>query len=67
MRLPSRDLSSLGDNRNCGRWQVIKLTPTNDILGNLKLNPGKVFTGQIFERVWNEKAYEANTGHGNIL
>ena len=40
----------------------IKLTPIEfDILYLLASNPGKVFsTDEIFERVWNEKVYEAN-------
>lgn len=40
----------------------IKLTPIEfDILYLLASNPGRVFsTDEIFERVWNEKVYEAN-------
>ena len=40
----------------------IKLTPIEfDILYLLASNPGKVFsTDEIFEKVWNEKVYEAN-------
>ena len=40
----------------------IKLTPIEfDILYLLASHPGKVFsTDQIFEKVWNEKVYEAN-------
>lgn len=40
----------------------IKLTPIEfDILFLLASNPGKVFsTDEIFEKVWNEKVYEAN-------
>lgn len=40
----------------------IKLTPTEfDILYLLASNPGRVFsTDEIFERVWNEKMYDAN-------
>ncbi|NLZ80301.1 MAG: response regulator transcription factor [Clostridiales bacterium] len=40
----------------------IKLTPIEfDILHLLASNPGKVFsTDEIFEKVWNEKVYEAN-------
>lgn len=40
----------------------VKLTPIEfDILYLLACNPGKVFsTEEIFERVWNEKMYEAN-------
>lgn len=40
----------------------VKLTPIEfDILYLLASNPGKVFsTEEIFERVWNEKMYEAN-------
>ena len=42
--------------------EEVKLTPIEfDILYLLALNPGKVFsTDDIFERVWNEKVYEAN-------
>ncbi len=42
--------------------EEIKLTPIEfDILFLLASNPGKVFSADdIFERVWNEKAYEAN-------
>ena len=41
---------------------VINLTPIEfDILYLLASNPGKVFsTDEIFEKVWNEKVYEAN-------
>ena len=41
--------------------EEIKLTPIEfDILYLLASNPGKVFsTDEIFERVWNEKVYEA--------
>ena len=40
----------------------VKLTPIEfDILYLLASNAGKVFsTDDIFERVWNEKVYEAN-------
>ena len=40
----------------------VKLTPIEfDILYLLARNPGKVFsTEEIFEKVWNEKMYEAN-------
>lgn len=40
----------------------VKLTPIEfDILFLLASNPGRVFsTDEIFERVWNEKMYEAN-------
>ena len=40
----------------------VKLTPIEfDILYLLASNPGRVFsTDEIFERVWNEKVYEAN-------
>ncbi|MBR3771256.1 MAG: response regulator transcription factor [Clostridium sp.] len=40
----------------------VKLTPIEfDILLLLASNPGRVFsTDEIFERVWNEKMYEAN-------
>lgn len=40
----------------------VKLTPIEfDILYLLASNPGKVFsTDEIFERVWNEKMFEAN-------
>ena len=42
--------------------ELIKLTPIEfDILYLLASNPGKVFsTDEIFEKVWNEKVYEAN-------
>ena len=42
--------------------EEIKLTPIEfDILYLLASNPGKVFsTDEIFEKVWNEKVYEAN-------
>ena len=42
--------------------EEIRLTPIEfDILYLLASNPGKVFsTDEIFERVWNEKVYEAN-------
>ena len=42
--------------------EPIKLTPIEfDILYLLASNPGKVFsTDEIFEKVWNEKVYEAN-------
>ncbi|MCI5479636.1 MAG: response regulator transcription factor [Lachnospiraceae bacterium] len=42
--------------------EEIKLTPIDfDILYLLASNPGRVFsTDEIFERVWNEKVYEAN-------
>ncbi len=42
--------------------EEVKLTPIEfDILDLLASNPGKVFsTDEIFEKVWNEKVYEAN-------
>ena len=42
--------------------EEIKLTPIEfDILYLLAASPGKVFsTDEIFEKVWNEKVYEAN-------
>ncbi|MDO4488336.1 MAG: response regulator transcription factor [Eubacteriales bacterium] len=42
--------------------EEIKLTPIEfDILYLLASNPGKVFsTDEIFEKVWNERVYEAN-------
>ena len=42
--------------------EEIRLTPSEfDILFLLASNPGKVFsTDEIFEKVWNEKVYEAN-------
>ena len=42
--------------------EEVKLTPIEfDILYLLTSNPGKVFsTDEIFEKVWNEKVYEAN-------
>ena len=45
-----------------GYDEDVKLTPIEfDILYLLASNPGKVFsTDEIFEKVWNEKVYEAN-------
>ena len=41
--------------------EEIKLTPIEfDILYLLASNPGRVFSTEIFEKVWNEKVYEAN-------
>lgn len=42
--------------------ESVKLTPIEfDILYLLATHPGRVFsTDEIFEKVWNEKAYEAN-------
>ena len=42
--------------------EEVKLTPIEfDILYLLASNPGKVFsTDEIFEKVWNEKVYQAN-------
>ena len=42
--------------------EEVKLTPIEfDILYLLASNAGKVFsTDEIFEKVWNEKVYEAN-------
>ena len=42
--------------------EEVKLTPIEfDILYLLASNPGKVFsTDELFEKVWNEKVYEAN-------
>lgn len=42
--------------------EEVKLTPIEfDILYLLASNPGRVFsTDEIFEKVWNEKVYEAN-------
>ena len=42
--------------------EEVKLTPIEfDNLYLLASNPGKVFsTDEIFEKVWNEKVYEAN-------
>ena len=42
--------------------EEVKLTPIEfDILYLLASNPGKVFsTDEIFQKVWNEKVYEAN-------
>ena len=56
----------LGINRDNHRVMVdgeeIRRTPIEfDILFLLASNPGKVFsTDEIFEKVWNEKVYEAN-------
>lgn len=57
---------SLTINRDNHRVTVdgeeVRLTPIEfDILFLLASNPGKVFsTDEIFEKVWNEKVYEAN-------
>ncbi len=50
------------DHRVLVYGEEIKLTPIEfDILYLLASNPGKVFsTDEIFEKVWNEKVYEAN-------
>ena len=42
--------------------ESVKLTPIEfDILYLLASHPGRVFsTDEIFEKVWNEKVYEAN-------
>lgn len=50
------------DHRVVVYGEEIKLTPIEfDILHLLASNPGKVFsTDEIFEKVWNEKVYEAN-------
>ena len=48
---------------SCQKYdEEVKLTPIEfDILYLLASNPGKVFsTDEIFEKVWNEKVYEAN-------
>lgn len=53
---------SKDDHRVTVYGEEIKLTPIEfDILYLLASNPGRVFsTDEIFERVWNEKVYEAN-------
>jgi DNA-binding response OmpR family regulator len=50
------------DHRVISYDRDVKLTPIEfDILYLLATNPGRVFcTDEIFERVWNEKMYEAN-------
>ncbi len=50
------------DHRVIAYEKEVKLTPIEfDILYLLASNPGRVFsTDEIFERVWNEKMYEAN-------
>lgn len=50
------------DHRVVSYGRDVKLTPIEfDILYLLASNPGRVFsTDEIFERVWNEKMYEAN-------
>lgn len=50
------------DHRVIAYGREVKLTPIEfDILYLLASNPGRVFsTDEIFERVWNEKMYEAN-------
>lgn len=50
------------DHRVIAYDRDVKLTPIEfDILYLLATNPGRVFsTDEIFERVWNEKMYEAN-------
>jgi DNA-binding response OmpR family regulator len=50
------------DHRVVAYGKEVKLTPIEfDILYLLATNPGRVFsTDEIFERVWNEKMYEAN-------
>lgn len=58
-----RDLTINKDNHKVTVGdEEIKLTPIEfDILYLLASNPGRVFsTDEIFEKVWNEKVYEAN-------
>ena len=58
-----RDLTINKDNHKVTVYdEEVKLTPIEfDILYLLASNPGKVFsTDEIFEKVWNEKVYEAN-------
>lgn len=58
-----RNLTMNRETRNVTAYgREVKLTPIEfDILYLLASNPGKVFsTDEIFERVWNEKMYEAN-------
>ncbi len=59
-------INDMSINRNTHEVKVsdreVKLTPLEfDILYLLSSHPGRVFsTDEIFERVWNEKMYEAN-------
>ena len=58
-----RGLTNNKDNHKVTVYdEEVKLTPIEfDILYLLASNPGKVFsTDEIFEKVWNEKVYEAN-------
>ena len=58
-----RGLTINKDNHKVTEYdEEVKLTPIEfDILYLLASNPGKVFsTDEIFEKVWNEKVYEAN-------
>ena len=58
-----RGLTTNKDNHKVTVYdEEVKLTPIEfDILYLLASNPGKVFsTDEIFEKVWNEKVYEAN-------
>ena len=60
---PHERLSIKKDNHKVVVYgEEIKLTPIEfDILYLLASNPGRVFsTDEIFEKVWNEKVYEAN-------
>ena len=63
MRFPLRGMVINKDNHKViVDDEEIKLTPIEfDILFLLASNPGRVFsTDEIFEKVWNEKVYEAN-------
>ena len=57
-----RRYTQLNPNKVIVYGEEIKLTPIEfDILYLLASNPGRVFsTDEIFEKVWNEKVYEAN-------
>lgn len=63
---PEISIRGLAINRENHKVMVdgeeVKLTPIEfDILYLLASNPGRVFsTDEIFEKVWNEKVYEAN-------
>lgn len=62
-RLCVRGLEINKDNHQVTVYgEEVKLTPIEfDILYLLASNPGRVFsTDEIFEKVWNEKVYEAN-------
>ena len=62
LELTARVKSQLRRYTQLNPGEEIKLTPIEfDILYLLASNPGRVFsTDEIFEKVWNEKVYEAN-------